>query len=36
MIGAVVEVCGVRQSKGCRTRTRWWIDDVKEAVKQRR
>ena len=28
MIGVAIEVSGVRRSKGCRKRTRWWNDDV--------
>ena len=36
VFGAAVEVCGVRRSKGCRKRTKWWNDDVKEAVKQKK
>ena len=36
VIGAAVEVCGVRRSKGGRKRTRWWNDDVKEALKQKK
>ena len=35
VIGAAVEVCGVRWAKGCRKRTRW-NDEVKEAVKQKK
>ena len=36
VIGAAVEVCGVRRAKGCRKRTRWWNDEVKGAVKQKK
>ena len=36
MIGAAVEILGVKWSKGCRKRTRWWNDDVREAVKQKK
>ena len=35
-VGAAVEVCGVRWSKECRKRTRWWNNNVKEAVKQKK
>ena len=36
VIDAVVEVCGVRRPKGCRNGTRWWNDEVKEVVKQKK
>ena len=36
VIGVAVQVCGVRRSKECRKRTRWWNNDVKEAVKQKK
>ena len=36
MIGAVVEVFGVRRSKECRKRKRWCNNDVKEVVEQKK
>ena len=36
VLSAAVEVCGVRQQKGQRKRTRWWNDEVKKAVKKKK
>ena len=35
ILSTAVEVCGVRRHNGQRKRTRWWNEEVKEAVRKK-
>ena len=36
IMSMAVEVCGMKQSKGQQKRTKWWNNEVKEAVRKKK